>query len=54
MTASNRWAVSASTFEGTVTLTGGVKTEDQKRAAEQITKSVTGVKKVNNNIIVQK
>jgi osmotically-inducible protein OsmY len=47
-------AVSVTTFEGAVTLTGGVKTDAQKRAAEEIAKSVYGVKKVNNNIIIQK
>lgn len=42
--------IDVDTFQGAVTLTGGVKTAAQKTAAEQLAKSVTGVKKVNNNI----
>ena len=47
-------AVNVDRFEGTVALTGGVKTAEQKRTDEEIAKNVTGVKKVNNNIVVQR
>lgn len=43
-------AVSVETFEGQVTLTGAVDTEAQRERAVKITKSVKGVKKVNDLI----
>jgi hyperosmotically inducible periplasmic protein len=47
-------AVSVETFEGQVTLTGAVDTENQRERAVQIAKSVKGVKKVNNLINLKK
>ncbi len=47
-------AVSVQTFEGAVTLTGAVDTEDQRRAAEDVARHVKGVKKVNNLIKLKK
>lgn len=41
-------AVSVETFDREVTLTGAVDTNEQKTRAEDIAKSVDGVKKVNN------
>jgi len=41
-------AISVETFEGEVTLTGAVDTPEQKRQAVEITRSVTGVKGVND------
>jgi len=41
-------AISVETFEGEVTLTGAVDTAEQKRQAVEITRSVTGVKGVND------
>jgi hyperosmotically inducible periplasmic protein len=41
-------AISVKTFEGEVTLTGGVDTEQQKERAAEIARSVSGVRKVNN------
>ncbi len=43
-------AVSVQTFEGEVTLTGGVDTAAQKERAAEIARSVTGVRSVNNLI----
>ena len=48
------FAISVDTFEGTVTLTGAVKTEDQKEEAGKIAASVYGVKGVNNLISIKK
>jgi hyperosmotically inducible periplasmic protein len=42
------FAISVETFQGEVTLTGAVKNQDQQTAAEQIAKSVPGVRDVNN------
>ena len=42
------FAISVETFKGEVTLTGGVDTLDQKQRATEITRSVSGVRKVNN------
>jgi len=42
------FAISVETFEGEVTLTGAVETSAQKEQAGKITRSVTGVRKVNN------
>jgi osmotically-inducible protein OsmY len=47
-------AIDVDTFEGVVTLTGAVKTEEQKQRAEEITKNFSGVKKVNNLLVVRK
>ena len=46
-------AISVSTFEGAVTLTGAVKTPEQKRKAGEAAWSVKGVKKVNNLLEVR-
>lgn len=46
-------AISVSTFEGAVTLTGAVKTPEQKRRAGEIAQGVKGVKKVNNLLSVR-
>jgi hyperosmotically inducible protein len=42
------FGISVNTFEGTATLTGTVKTEEQKERAGRIAGSTRGVKKVNN------
>ena len=47
-------AVSVETFEGQVTLTGAVDTEQQREKAAQIASGVKGVKKVNNLINLKK
>lgn len=47
-------AVSVATFEGQVTLTGAVDTEQQRAKTAEIASSVKGVKKVNNLINVKK
>jgi hyperosmotically inducible protein len=44
------FAVSVKTFEGEVTLTGGVDTTEQKERASEIARSVMGVRNVNNLI----
>jgi hyperosmotically inducible periplasmic protein len=41
-------AISVSTFEGIVTLTGAVKDQGQKNKATEVAKMVKGVKKINN------
>jgi hyperosmotically inducible protein len=41
-------AVSVTTFEGQVTLTGAVNTAEQKHKASTIAQSVKGVKKIDN------
>lgn len=46
-------AISVDTFEGNVTLTGAVDTREQKDRAEDIAKSVYGVRKVNNLIMLK-
>ena len=46
-------AISVETFEGNVTLTGAVDTGEQKTRAEDLAKSVNGVKKVNNHIMIK-
>ncbi len=46
-------AVSVKTFEGEVTLTGGVDTTEQKERAAEIARSATGVRNVNNLIKVK-
>lgn len=48
------FAISVQTFEGTVTLTGAVETEEQKEKAGQIAASTEGVKKVNNLLTIKK
>jgi hyperosmotically inducible protein len=48
------FAISVQTFEGTVTLTGAVGTEEQKEKAGQIAASTEGVKKVNNLLTIKK
>ena len=47
------FAISVDTFEGNVTLTGAVDTEEQKEKAGEIAASVYGVKKVNNLIKIK-
>jgi hyperosmotically inducible protein len=47
-------AVSVETFQGQVTLTGAVNTEEQRARAGDIARSVNGVTKVNNLIQVKK
>ncbi len=47
-------AVSVQTFEGQVTLTGAVDTNEQRAKAENIAKGVKGVKKVNNLLEIKK
>jgi hyperosmotically inducible protein len=42
------FAISVETFEGEVTLTGAVDTENQKARAERIAESIHGVARVNN------
>lgn len=47
-------AVSVATFEGQVTLTGAVDTEQQRVRAAEIASSVKGVRKVNNLVNIKK
>ncbi len=47
------FAISVKTFEGEVTLTGGVETEQQRQRAGELARSVDGVRQVNNLIKVQ-
>ncbi len=47
-------AVSVQTFEGQVTLTGAVETEQQRSKAGEVAASVKGVKKVNNLVSLKK
>jgi hyperosmotically inducible periplasmic protein len=42
------FTISVKTFKGEVTLTGAVKTSEQKQRATAITQSVTGVDRINN------
>ncbi len=46
-------AVSVETFEGNVTLTGAVETSQQKKRAEEVAKSVDGVRAVNNLLMIR-
>jgi len=46
-------AISVKTFEGEVTLTGAVNNDRQRKRAEEIAYSVTGVRKVNNLLSVR-
>jgi hyperosmotically inducible protein len=47
------FAISVETFKGEVTLTGAVDTVEQKERATRITRSVHGVKGVNNLVKVK-
>ena len=47
------FAISVTTFEGEVTLTGAVDTEAEKKRAESTALSTAGVKKVNNLLKVK-
>jgi hyperosmotically inducible protein len=47
-------AVSVETFQGQVTLTGGVDNEAQRDRVAAIARTVKGVKKVNNLVTVKK
>ncbi len=47
-------AVSVQTFEGAVTLIGAVDTAAQRARAEELARSVKGVKKVNNLVTLKK
>lgn len=49
----NGIAISVSTFEGNVTLTGAVKNSTQKQRATEVARSVKGVNKVNNLLQIQ-
>ena len=46
--------VGVDTYSGVVTLTGVVTSPEEKARAEEIARNVNGVKKVNNNLQVQK
>ena len=48
------FAISVSTFEGEVTLTGAVDTDAQRNRTAEIAQSVTGVKVVKNLIKIKK
>ena len=47
-------SISVDTFEGNVTLTGAVENETQRERATAIVKSVYGVRKVNNLLMIKK
>ena len=47
-------AISVTTFNGKVTLTGGVDTTAQKKKAEEIARGVEGVARVNNLLEIKK
>ncbi len=47
------FAISVSTFNQVVTLTGAVKTEEQKKLAEDLAESVRDVRGVNNNLEIK-
>ncbi len=47
-------AISVDTFEGQVTLTGAVDSPQQKTRAEELARSVSGVRKVNNLLNIKK
>jgi osmotically-inducible protein OsmY len=42
------------TFEGDVTLTGAVEKEEQRKRAEELARSTSGVRKVNTLIKIKK
>jgi osmotically-inducible protein OsmY len=46
-------SINVSTLEGTVLLSGFVRTEEQKKTAGEIATATEGVTKVVNNIVVQ-
>ena len=46
-------AVTVQTFEGTVTLIGAVDTREQINKADQITRGVKGVRKVDNRLTLK-
>lgn len=48
------FAISVDTFKGEVTLTGAVKTPEEKERATEIARSVEGVKAVNNILHLRK
>ena len=48
----NNLGITATVFEGKVTLLGRVKTEDLKNQAERMVKRIKGVKSVDNQILV--
>lgn len=48
------FAISVKTFEGEVTLTGAVENENQRKRAEELARSTSGVRKVNNLIKIKK
>ena len=45
--------VNVTTFQGQVQLSGYVESPDQRSKAEQLAKSITGVKSVSNDLIVK-
>lgn len=47
------FAISVDTFQGEVTLIGGVRTEAEKELATRVAKEVSGVKEVNNLLMVK-
>ena len=47
------FAVSVDTFQGEVTLTGAVESEFAKNRATELAKSIYGVSKVNNLLVVR-
>ncbi|MCJ7594741.1 MAG: BON domain-containing protein [Desulfobacterales bacterium] len=47
------FAISVETFEGEVTLTGGVGNEAEKKRAESLARSTGGVRKVHNLIKIK-
>ena len=47
-------AISVKTFQGNVTLSGGVDNAEQKAKAEELAAGVYGVKKVNNLLLIKK
>jgi osmotically-inducible protein OsmY len=46
-------AITVETFKGTVQLSGFVKSNDERRRAEEIARAVEGVKRVENRISVR-
>ncbi len=49
----NGYAIRVETYQGTVQLSGSVRSDREKRAAEDIATSVRGVRQVFNSIIIQ-
>lgn len=45
--------ISVKTYDGEVTLTGGVESVEQKQRAEEIARSVDGVREVNNLLKIE-